>query len=105
MNQKVCYFFSHKIKDTFFTFNNHFADLGVLSMSALSRCWLPARGGQGAAQQLPMHATAPSRELFGVMSIVRETLPTTFDTFNQSQHLFLTLHKSCFAFQMHFDLS
>ena len=38
-------------------------------------------------------------------NLQHETLQTTFDTFDQSQHLLHTLHKSFFAFQLHYYLS
>ena len=38
-------------------------------------------------------------------NLQHETLETTFDTFNQSQHLLRKLHKSFFAFWLRFNLS
>ena len=38
-------------------------------------------------------------------NLQHKTLQTTFDAFNQSQHLLHSLHKSFFAFQLHFCLS
>ena len=36
VGQKVCMFFSHKIKDMFFISNNNFTHLDILSVSAIS---------------------------------------------------------------------
>ena len=47
----------------------------------------------------PIPEHRPARDL------QHQTLQTTFDSFDQSQHLLPTLHKSFFAFQLHFYLS
>ena len=39
--------FFHEMTDTFFIFTNNFIDLDILSISAISPCWLLVGRGQG----------------------------------------------------------
>ena len=66
--------------------------------------WVEARG---AAKHVIQCIRWPcSKELFGQnVCSAKKTSQTTFDMFDQSQHLLQTLHKSFFAFQLHFYLS
>ena len=46
----------------------------------------------------------PTMQHCPLRNLQHETSQSTFDTFNQSQHLLHTLHKSSLAFQLHFTL-
>ena len=97
VGQKVHVVFSVK-KKTFLIFTSNFIELGTLSMLALSCVvshWLfPVKvliGSLSTSAGLPARA-CPARNL------QQETSQTTFDTFDQSQHLLHTRHKSFLCF-------
>ena len=107
VGQKSSYGYFHKIKDTiFFIFsNNHwfgyFDHVGNLqcgiTLIVLSYCLdLIAVNFNWSTQ----HWSIILRCF--ILNLQDETSPTTFDTFNQSQHLLHTLHKSfvcvCFSY-------
>ena len=52
-----------KIKGIFFIFTNNFIDLDILSILAISHCWLLE--AKGAANHLPMHKSPTAKKLFG----------------------------------------
>ena len=63
--------------------------LDVLRMSSVSHYWHLVGRGQGAANYLPMHETAPQqRIIWPKHHPYQETSQTTFDTFNLSQVYF-----------------
>ena len=63
---KSPYVFFCKIKDTFFIFTNNFIDFDILSMSAISRYWLPVGRGQGCCETSSSAWDGPTAgELFG----------------------------------------
>ena len=84
---KSLLFFSHEIKDTFFIFTSTFIDLDILSMSAISRVvqqWLFSMSRFDRCQLQLVYMTVEHRP---ARNRQYETLQTTVDIFNQSQHL------------------
>ena len=92
---KCPFWFFCTLRETFFIFTNNFIDLDILSMSAISCYWLLVCRGQGYNQTSSNPKDSSTAKCYlAKMSIVWETSQTTFDMFNQSQHLLYTLHKS-----------
>ena len=104
--KNVSVVFFHKIKDTFFIFTNNFIDLDIVSMSAIS-CMVNIDCSQVMSQFdcYQLQLVYPTMEHHPARNLQHKPLQTIFDTFDQSQHLLHTLHKSFFAFQLHFYLS
>ena len=89
---KCPFSFFHK-KDTFFIFTNNFIALDILSMSSISQvvqCWLFLMS-QFDRYQLQLYQTMGHRP---ARNLQHETSQTTFVTFDQSQCLLHTLHRS-----------
>ena len=89
--------------DTFIIFTNNFIYLDILCMSALSHMaehWLFSMSQFDCYQLQRVYPTVGHRP---ARNLQHKTLPTTFNTFNQSQHLLHTL--IIFAFQLWFYLS
>ena len=103
---KVHMVFFHKIKDMFFIFTNNFVDLDILSMSAICHVvlhWLFSINVL--TWSLSTSVVHPTAEHHPVGNLQHKTSQTTSDTFDQSQHLLHTLHKSFLTFQLCFCLS
>ena len=100
VGQKVHIFF-HKVKDTFFIFTNNF--ILIFLVCQLSPAWYNVDCSQLMSQfdHYQFQHVYPTMEHRPVKNLQHETSQTTFDTFDQSQHLLHTLHKSFFF--LHFS--
>ena len=95
--------FFHKIKVTFLIFTNNFIDLDILYMLAISHMdWLFSIN-VSIWQLSSLNDLPDTLEHHPERNFRHETSQTSFDTFDQSQHL-LT-EQLFFPFQLHFYLS
>ena len=78
VSKKVHVGFFREIKNTLFTFTDHFINLDILSMLPICHYWLLVGRGQGAANHLPVREAARSKELFGQMSTVPRNFTNHF---------------------------
>ena len=103
---KSPFVFSCKIKDTFFIFTNNFIGSDILSMW-LSSAWCNIDCSQLMSQFdcYQLQLVYPTVEHHPARNLQHGTSQTTFDMFNQSQHLLHMLHRSFFVFQLCLYLS
>ena len=94
----------HNIKDTFFIFSNTSIDLGIFNMWAISPTWYDIDCSQLMSQFDTINFNWSTR----LWNIIQREISSTklhkplLTHFKKSQHLLHTLHKSFFAFQLHF---